>query len=243
MSDAEINAGNVTHCQYTSVLKQALLCENRSKGTLSKDNVQEMIIQKECWDVALPGKIVPGYIQCLGVYPFYVTFYLEGQIQMYVESCSNNGTSPTILHFYTTGSVMKKMKNQKQPYYYTQLLESTNIPICEFLSTRHTSYKICKILESFLAHANAVRKGKAHRPCAIITDFSYALINAVIWVFNKLSLLNYLREIHTILTTNAIPIACLTVLTILCCAHIVKFLYRCPSTYVRSTIDIVPPVI
>jgi hypothetical protein len=116
MKSDELAAGNTTECQTPQVIRQALY-ETSVKQRLSPDVFQELVIQKECWDVALRGGTINGFIQSLCHTPFYVTFYTKQQAEIYVNSCFRNSTRLTVLHFDSTGSVVKKFPDNKPPYY------------------------------------------------------------------------------------------------------------------------------
>jgi hypothetical protein len=149
MKEAKISSGNITTCQTPQVLRQAMY-ENTIKKRLAYDVMEELVIQKQSWGVVLKGEKVNGFVQCIGYCPFFVTFYTEQQVKMFIRSCSNNRTKPTTLHFDATGSVMKNIANQKTPYYYTLQNEESNIPILELLSTCHNTRWIANLINTFL---------------------------------------------------------------------------------------------
>ena len=223
MNDVELKTGNITHCQTPQILKQASH-ESSLRKRLCIDVFEELIVQQECWNVALPGIAVKGFIQCLGHTPFYVTFYTDQQLQMYVDSCVKNVKKPTILHFDCTGSVVKKIPNQKAVYYYTLLHADSNIPVFEFISTCHTSRWITNMLNTFLTDVRKCRKQTA-KPSVIVTDFSYALMNAVLGAFNDMTLPVYLRWTYKLLTSpdHSKRVKSTTFLCI-CKAHMMKAL-------------------
>jgi hypothetical protein len=69
MTDEEIKSGNITTCQTPQVVRQ-LTYENAVKKRLAFDVIEELVIQKESWDIVLKGQLIKGFVQCIGYCPF-----------------------------------------------------------------------------------------------------------------------------------------------------------------------------
>ena len=217
MNVEELKAGNTTHCQSPQVIRQAVF-ESRAKQRLTNDLFSELIIQMEAWDAALPGQPVSGYIQSLGHTPLLITFYTAQQVQLYSDICRHKRMQPVVLHFDSTGSVIKRFGSQKEPLYYTLLMADTNIPALEFITTCHTSSWIGNVICQFLTD---VKKCGPHKPSVVITDFSFALINAVLRSFNDMSVNKYLAVTYRLLNGGVKP-ACNMTHLLICKAHLMK---------------------
>jgi hypothetical protein len=99
----ECKAGNTTACQNAGVFRQAAY-EQRIGARIDKNVFMELEIQKDAWKASLPGSKIDGFIQSIGTYPFVVTFYLEGQLKVFLEKCKSG--DDCVLHFDATGSVV-----------------------------------------------------------------------------------------------------------------------------------------
>lgn len=221
MTDTELRAGNMTACQSPQVLRQAKY-ELRMKERLAKDMFEELLIQNEDWQAAFPDKEVDGYVQTVGYKPFFVTFYLKEQVQHYIESASNRN-HPFIVHFDATGSVMKKMPKNKQPYYYCMIGHDSDIPFLEFLSTAHTSMWLGTLISSFLNHTKICAPNRQFRPRVVVTDFSYALIYSAILAFNETTILPYLVYTFRLLSDKKSAVLGKTfTAAVICEAHMLK---------------------
>jgi hypothetical protein len=77
---------------------------------------------------------VKGFIHGIGVDPFYVSFYLDEQVQAYVDACRLGNC---IVHLDSTGGVMKRIPGQKTPYYYALVLSGSSLPVFELMTTCH----------------------------------------------------------------------------------------------------------
>lgn len=192
------------------------------KDRLAEDTVMELSIQMHAWNAAVRGQgINPmhGFIQSLAHTPFHVIYFTERQLHVFVDA--SRSKTGCVLHIDSTGSVIKKIPNQKDPLLYSLFLANHGIPIMEFITTDHRSISISAKLDFFMAacrdHAN---NGRPILPSMVVMDFSYATINAVLICFNKMSLTAYLHATYEMLTTGK-SMNFLVVIA-LCCAHVMK---------------------
>jgi hypothetical protein len=180
--------GNITHCQTPEVLKQAAF-DLKIKEQLSSDMINEVRIQMEAWNAAIRGQSINGYVQSLGVVPFCVTMFTEKQADLFLSATRR--PQGCILHLDSTGTVVKKIPDQKQRYLYSIILSGDNVPVLEFITTDHRTLSICHQLDIFLGEVKKLNKGRAALPRVVVTDFSYALINAVLNACNTMTLTAY----------------------------------------------------
>ena len=129
MDDDELNAGNTTASQSKQIFRQAVYEANK-KNRLHDNPVIELDIMREAFQASIPGAHgVDGFIQGIGLYPFYVVLYTEAQIQAYVEACK---LPDCAVHIDSTGSVVTDISGQKRPYYYC--LYNADRSICLLVS-------------------------------------------------------------------------------------------------------------
>ena len=122
-----------------------------------------------------------------------------------------------------TGTVVRNFTEQKRPFYYCLLMSNNSIPVMELLSTRHTASWICNMLEYFNSEVRECNSGRNVKPYAVITDFSYAMIYAVLFAYNKMSIVAYLRTCYTILEGKCMRATIrFTTFINICCAHMIK---------------------
>ena len=223
MSNAEINAGNITACQTPVVLKRAAY-EERKANRLSDDPIQELHLAKRSLDAGL-GHKVEGYIQDIGLAPFSVSFYMEEQVQLFLDKCGRG--KQAVLHIDATGSIISGVLHQGPAYYYSVVLADCNIPVLEFILTSHSATDICYELKKFLSTCRTYTHGSITQPALIVTDFSFAMMYAVLQAFNNMSLVAYLHCTFDVLNGFAteLQINSLTFVA-LCCAHMMKAVSR-----------------
>ena len=92
-----------------------------------------------------------------------------------------------------TGTLVRDLEGQKRSLYYCLIASDVNLPVLEFVSTSHTGDTLSYVMKRFLADVRIVNGGRSIQPGHIVTDFSYAIINAVLDAFNHQTLCDYLN--------------------------------------------------
>jgi hypothetical protein len=131
-----------------------------------------------------------------------------------------------IWYFDSTGSIIKKIDKQKNPFLYSFVCHDTDnmtiFPVADFVTTSHTSlniscfiFRIKKIFDSQALHT--------FLPQTIVTDFSWALINSVMDAINNCSLSDYLELCFDAIFNNK---NLNKTKLCLCAAHFLKMVIR-----------------
>ena len=133
-----------------------------------------------------------------------------------------------IWYFDATGNTFKKIRNQTDPLTYSIVFHDfsrkTIMPICDFVTTNHTSDNISvylKILRDILAsYGNLI-------PQFIVTDFCYALINAIMTIFNSTTIGHYLEWCFKYQINGNFDLKnCMKMRLYLCSTHILKLIIK-----------------
>jgi hypothetical protein len=133
-----------------------------------------------------------------------------------------------VWYFDATGDIFKKVKTQTDPLIYSvvfhDMSNKTILPICDFLTTSHGSDQISiylKILKDKLAFYGDLI------PPFIVTDFSYALINAVMITFNMTTIGHYLEWCFKYQIEGKSDLKnCMKTRLYLCSTHILKLIIK-----------------
>ena len=136
------------------------------------------------------GDTVAGFIHTIGDTPFFCTFYLREQVSMFVERCWS--ADVVSFHFDATGTVVKDVNDSKLILYYTLIPDDSTMPVFKFLSLSHTTETIAYLLELFCRDVRECTNGTSLQPLYVVTDLSFAIINATLFAFNKCTLMKYL---------------------------------------------------
>jgi len=71
--------------------------------------------------------------------------------------CRNGSGVP---HIDSTGTVMKRMPEQKVPYYYAMVTQDHSMPVCEFLTICHRHAWLMSVMDHFLSDVATVNAGR-----------------------------------------------------------------------------------
>jgi len=102
MKTEELDAGNITYCQKPDVFRQTV-SQYKKQHQFAYDMTQDVHIQMEAWKASLHGKNVHGFVQGLGINPFYAVLYVEEQVNIFLQSVKR--TEGCVLHFDSTGKL------------------------------------------------------------------------------------------------------------------------------------------
>ena len=167
-SSLSIKAGNMDHVKSDSVLRKV-----RSEVLGHNDRHKDDI-----FDLCLMQRTNDEYIKSVGQ-PFHVYIYSMEQLKIALK---NEGF--IILHLDATGNVHSRPKFVKQrPFYYAGVIVSTFnqriVPILEMYNCQHDTTSIGIWLAKFKAFCIHNKK-KWPLFKRVVTDFSFALINATL---------------------------------------------------------------
>jgi len=224
MPDAAVEAGNTAKCHTKAVFRQAAH-EFRMKQELHPDPVIELRLQRKDWMAAerTDDAALPGYIQVIGDTPFFCSCYLLDQVKLYIDCCAQDDGG--VLHVDATGTVVKDIADQKRILYYSFVPQSSNVSVLDFLSSRHTTETLTFLIEQFNRDVRLYNSGHTVQPRYVVTDLSYAVINAVLSAFNKCTLLTYLKAAMEVLEgRQTCSVLTSRTYVCLCIAHMMKCL-------------------
>lgn len=179
-------------------------------------------------DILLMQRDHPEYIQEVSS-PLSVKLYSREQVHL-AETQKISNELP-ILYFDATGSIVRSpsfLKDLKRVYLYSGVIwiEQTKriVSLFDMISSKHFSATIFKFLYDFKCYSIQLNAWPLFG--AVVTDFSFASIHAVIRSFNDMSLLAYLKQCYSICcnssTSNNVGFVSLH----LCCAHFMKMVSK-----------------
>lgn len=93
-------------------------------------------------------------------------------------------------------------------------------PLLEMISSAHDAFTICKWLEEFI-RAFEKKYKKPPRISKVVTDFSFAILNAISKAFNKQSLIEYINSTYSD-NGEVIKKGCKCTTIHICCNHFMK---------------------
>ncbi|CAG7660681.1 unnamed protein product, partial [Allacma fusca] len=192
-----VYAGNLTTRPSKNVIR-VVRTQELARGDYHEDPIMDIILQKR--EETRSGT---PFIRMLMADPFQVVYYSEHQIVLLKLLLDRRG--PLIGHIDATGSIVREISDLEGStktfmYAITVAHPHTNcapIALCEFLSNSHGATDIQMCLQWFNNKAlGQFQRRHSHVFRRIETDFSFALISAVLDTFShpKMTLKTYLNH-------------------------------------------------
>uniref|UniRef100_V5G888 NOF-FB transposable element associated protein n=1 Tax=Anoplophora glabripennis TaxID=217634 RepID=V5G888_ANOGL len=169
--------------------------------------------------------------------PFLVKIYSQQQFDVLEKQASLENVP--VIYFDATGGIVRKPnKNCKRVYLYSAVIPLRHskriFPIFEMFSASHYSKTIYKIFYDFRTYCEEKSKWPIFK--AVVTDFSFANIHAIIKSCNQMSLIQYLETCYKTIKRGEktqIPESFVTVH--LSCAHFLKMVTRDANDYFNDS--------
>ena len=140
-----------------------------------------------------------------------------------------------VWYFDCTGYVIRSNEKGQKIYLYSLVIHDrqtqTEIPIGEFLNTAQDQDTIATLLFRINLHIQNNMSEKCPFKCApiVVTDFSWALLNATHRVFNSCDVLQYLNYCYTAifdLKQRAAVTSAIKCRTYICSTHMLKIIIK-----------------
>jgi len=130
-----------------------------------------------------------------------------------------------VAHFDSTGGIVRapRLSSHPKPFYYSLVTNwfGRFLPLCEFFLQKHTAHNIAHCLGVWRLHAMEL-----HLPwpqmTAVVVDFSYAMIQAVLQAFNHFDLKEYLQVTYEIILHTVDFKTSGIVVIKMCVSHLIK---------------------
>lgn len=163
------------------------------------------------------------YIYCVSL-PLVVTLLRRSQLELISKYNS------LVIYLDATGSVVKKPKCHPEHYcstilYYACVIKigTTIIPVAEMISCKHDIRTISHFLLDFKGEMAEIPK--LNFPLIYVVDWTWAYIQAILFIFNNMTVFDYINYTFNILY-NAKEPAKDTVSVFICCTHFINIISR-----------------
>mgnify|MGYP002803810279 CR=1 FL=1 len=196
-------SGNRTGCGVQPTTIRKIESESRQNEYLSKDMVESLLIirklfiEKERLRNKPPSKI-EGFIHTISVHPLIVCMWSEGQIRLWHDRVLHD-----VAYLDATGTIVANYNGKRSLYYALAVRHPTvgnpPIPVAEMVTNDHSALKIRGFLEKLKRDDGKVFHGKDVTPHQITTDYSKAIILAVLREFNNESLTSFFTRAYRLM--------------------------------------------
>ena len=222
--EPQLVLGNRTMVPSKSVLRKAV-SELLQEEMLHRDIIREVLLLKKVYEDE-----DDEYVRHVSADPFSVMLYCRQQLD---TLCQLSKKGELDLYFDATGSIMAKIAEQHRALLYSLVIKDEEklppISVGDFLSTYHTVPALVHFMQC-IVRAGKVERGHEIHPRKVETDWSWALIQSCLNVFNRMTVKTYLKTAMVVHQRAYPRVQELTVVH-LCTAHIMHNL----SSNIRSS--------
>lgn len=222
-------AGNLQEVYSTSTLRR-VRCEGLALQDLDKDDIRDLENRHKKQVEKVNNNDVGAelFIQEVNSVPFFVIAISDKQIEILLKMLADND----LINLYAdaTGSVVAAPQGiTKRIYYYAgvlalRVLDETQallLPLLEMVSASHNAYTISCWFR-FLRYMLSMVTTKWPVFNHLVTDFSYAILNAAADAMNRESLIEHINNTYTRVASGESLENALTVFLHICCNHFSK---------------------
>ena len=189
--------------------------------------VELLLIQRLYAECDAESNRIMGFVQHTGADPFFVIMYSEKQLRLL-------RSEPCIMHFDATGSIFRTIQGVRTRMLLYSLIIANPIQgeppvaIAEMVASRHTTDMVSHMLLCVRLDVNRLcgrQLTTGFSNCLVVTDFSWALIHAVLHEFNDaLDINSYLLRTYNTLARCKTWQPCAGVF--LCVNHMIHIVSR-----------------
>lgn len=188
-----------------------------------KDDFQDLYVES-LKQINKPDR----FIQRLSANPFYVICYSKMQTNLFKSKIKSLKTEKVILYIDATGGIIRPPNPKSKTIYYYALIfpikfsdrdPNSPFPLSDFVSASHSHETIGEWLRAVKKN---LEREVSRRPLidGIVTDFSFAQINALVEVFNGVDVVEYLKICYSKMKNEKEKEHFTYIF--LCCSHLMK---------------------
>eukprot|EP00112_Aurelia_sp_Birch-Aquarium-sp1_P007934 Seg1866.7 transcript_id=Seg1866.7/GoldUCD/mRNA.D3Y31 product="Sentrin-specific protease 1" protein_id=Seg1866.7/GoldUCD/D3Y31 len=232
VNDRAFTSGNRTGCGITPKAFQHISSEARAEQLdMSSMSGKVRIVDKDIREKndslhksLMSNQNLRGFVQSNDITndSISVALFDEGGVRLYRQICSKD-----VMFFDATGTVVEKLKGCKRILIYSLTTrnpfgKSPPVPLAELISSSHTSGSIRRLF-TLLREKEKMIFGNNNQPIAIRTDFSRAIITALVAEYcGGISIEEYVDKCFDVLTGKDISPADHFPIILCCSAHAMK---------------------
>ena len=205
LSGKAMASGNRTGCGVQPTTMRKIASEGRQLSQMDKDitksleKIRQTLIEKESSRECPPNHGHGGFVHTICFHPLIVHMWIEDQVRLWHRRCGDD-----ISYLDATGTIVAN-HNGKRVLYYGLVVRHPNegdpsVPVAEMVTSDQSTGNIRTFLERFRRDESRIYSGRLTSPRQLNTDYSRAILLAVLKEFNNETMETFLQRAFRILT-------------------------------------------
>ena len=231
-------SGNRTGCGVNTSTIRKVASEGIQKSQMDKDvctslnKVRNSLTEQES-ERELPPNVVEGFVHMICLYPLIVYMWTEDQVRLWHELAAKD-----ISYLDATGTIVGNHEGKRVLYYALVLGHPVEgnppLPIAEMITSDHSATNIRAFLERLKRDESRVFNGRVTMPRQVNTDYSKAIILAVLRELNDETIEAFLNRSFRIVNKKADKQELTKMNPHIGCSHFMHIIHRNLMTISRA---------
>jgi ubiquitin C-terminal hydrolase len=197
-------SGNRTGCGVQTTTMRKIASEGRQLTQMDKDitksldKIRQKLYEKESARDYPPSPGHGGFVHTICYHPLIVHMWIEDQVRLWHRRCAND-----VSYLDATGTIVAN-HNGKRVLYYGLVVRHPNegdpsVAVAEMLTSDQSTGNIRFFIERFRREESRIFNGRLTAPRQLNTDYSRAILLAVLKEFNNETLQTFFQRAFRIL--------------------------------------------
>ncbi|XP_046844891.1 uncharacterized protein LOC124438735 [Xenia sp. Carnegie-2017] len=224
-------SGNTTGCGNKPETMRKIASEGKQLLQQDKDlscsleKIRRTLLGKETTREFPKSKAHDGFVHTIAMHPLIVPMGLENEVRLWHGGCKND-----ISYLDATGTLVAD-HNGKRVLYYALVIRhpvenEPSFPVAEMITSDHTTGNIHSFLERFRRDESKLYRGNLSSPRQVNTDYSRALLMAVLQESNNESRAAFFKRAFRIVNGRSLDNDLALIVPHVGCSHFMHIVHR-----------------
>ena len=183
------------------------------------------LIEKESSRQVPPSSGHDGFVHTIGIYPLVVHMWNESQVRLWHGRCKND-----ISYLDATGTLIADHGGKRVLYYALVIRHPVEgeppLPVAEMVTSDQSAGNIRTFIERFRRDESRLYNGHMSGPRQINTDYSRAILLAVLKEFNNETMVNFLARAFRIVNKRGLETDFTLTIPHVGCSHFMHIVHK-----------------
>ena len=231
LSSDAMASGNRTGCGNQPETMRKISSEGKQISQMDKDLgksleiIQRELIEKESSRQVPPSAAHDGFVHTIGIHPLLVHMWTETQVKLWHDRCKNDISYPD-----ATGTLIANHGGKRVLYYALVIRHPVegepSLPVAEMVTSDQSAGNIRAFIERFQRDESRLYSGHMSMPRQINTDYSRAILLAMLKEFNNETMVDFLARAVRIVTRSGSKTDLMLTIPHVGCSHFMHIVHK-----------------